>query len=154
MKGLRITVEEVEVTPALKEDYMLLNTELKEKHGIDIISDEACTVLGLFEEVFRPLCQAFSDKKVTSDEFALTYFEYCERMKVVTSVVKYAFARHNVDLTEGMYANVLLHNKELVTKELAAMCNSGKSLEDGYKYMVKTAIAMSKSDATANGPVN
>jgi hypothetical protein len=137
MRILKITVEDI--GPELHKDFERLNQEMKDKHGVDILSQDVGVILEMFEDVFRPICIDFQNKKITSEEFFNKLVEYGERVKVLESVAKYAMARYNVNFSEEPYVNVFFYNREKISKELTAMCHLGKSLEDGYRYILKQA---------------
>lgn len=132
----------VEVPKELQGKFLELGRELKEKYGIDLLSQPIGHVLEVFDQVFRPLLQEYQDDKIAVDAIAVKIQEYTERINLLSSVVRYALDRYGTDFREEAFFKVLEHNADGVTRVLQQMAHGGKSLEDAYRYMLSQSIVL------------
>lgn len=144
MKGIKITIEEVELPVGedkadleLAEKAKVLSAKLKEHYNIDIFSREVQFILTMFKQVFRPLLQNFQKDESTIFEIAAALKKYATGWENLTSVFLYAEDRHDVNMAESPYDDMIIAKSVEIVDTVWKMREDGKSLEDAYRYLVK-----------------
>jgi len=135
-------IEITELPEELRNKFLELRKLLKVNYSIDVLSKDVGDILDIFGDTFRPLLVEFQDGKIGVEDVAVKIQEYSERLRLLTSVIKYATDRYGVDFREGVFYKVLQHNLEGATKHILQMNHDGKSLEEAYRYMLSQAIVI------------